>query len=305
MFDEYTRSVTVEEIMNCQESVFGHFLAFPNEQDRYLSPFRLDDTKAGCRFSYQEGTWYFIDNATYNNRLMFNCIQFVMAQQKVSYQEAINMIGHEVKLVPTNITPPKFIPKIKVKLKQLTNDNYFTKFLGISPDYLHKEKVAWVDAYWANTRKYNYLKLNSYYNPKRVETFCYVNKGIELYFPNQEIKYVKEGSQDYISSNCSSSPYEIWVEGNKDRMLLNYHYQLPVRGLHNVHSTPKVSKSKVIILLLDPDDAGVENAKRLEKEFPNSINLTSKSNLMDLADLYINNRSKLDEIINLVYDCIK
>lgn len=306
MFQEYTKGVySVQEIMNCQESVFGHFLAFPNEQDRYLSPFRLDDNTPGCRFSYQNGVWYFIDNATYNNRLRFNCIDFVMAFHNIRFQEAINLISEEVTLVLSEVEPPKFIPEIKVKLKLLDETNYFTRKLGLPVDYLHAEKVGWVTNYWANTRKYNYLKLNSYYNPKQIDTYCYVTKmGIELYFPDQEMKYVKVGSSDYVSNPCNTSEYEIWVEGNKDRMVLNYHYSLPVRGLHNVHSTPKVDKNKLIILLLDPDKAGIDNAIRLEKEFPNSINLTSISNKDDIANLYINNKTKLDEIVKLIQTCV-
>lgn len=305
MFNEYTKSVyTVKEIMNCQESVFGHFLAFPNEMDRYLSPFRVDDETAGCRFSYYNGIWYFIDNATYNNKLRFNCIDYVMAFHNINFQEAVNVIGQEVKLVLSDIPPPKFIPEIKVKLKKLDETNYFTNDLGIPVDYLHGEKVGWVDNYWANTRKFNYLKLNSYYNPKVVDTYCYVNDGIELYFPGQEVKYVKTTSKDYLSSNVNDSDYVILVEGNKDRMLLNYHYGLPVIGLHNVHSTPVIDQNKLVVILLDPDKAGIDNSNRLFKEYPNCINLTSISNKMDLSDLYIHNKELLTNIINKIYACI-
>lgn len=299
MFKEYTNNVySVKEIMECSGSVFKHFLGeTPNEIERYHSPFR-SDSNAGCRFVNYNNTWYFIDNATYNNRLKFNCIDFVMAMHDISYREALNMISEEVKLVVPEPYHSVFKPEIKVKLSRLSQDNYFTRVYDLPIDYLQSQKIASVDNYWANTKKHNYLRLNTYFNPKLVETYCFVMEtGLELYFPGQDIKYVKSTSGENYGNPQSDTV--ILTEGNKDRMILNYHYQLPVIGLHNSYSIPELEYENIIVLL-DPDEAGISGAKRICAKYPNAITLTTKDNEMDIADLYQHNREKLNQIVNQI-----
>jgi hypothetical protein len=305
MFDnDYVGGYTINEIMENQSSVIRHYFGSFNELDRYHSPFRSDNTP-GCRFNFYDGVWYFVDNATYKNRLRFNCIQLVQFMFEIGFQEAINKISEEVIFTSTvDEQPSLFIPQIKVKLQAIPEVNYFTKY-GLPASYLREQRVASVKYYYANTRKHNYLKLNSYYNPKWVETFCYlVNGKLELYFPEQDIKFIKQthGSDYYGQSNRED--YVVITEGNKDRMILDYHYKLNTIGLQNVYSLPELTNTKKFILL-DPDDAGLVGTQRLLEKYPDAINLTQLSNTYDVSDMYVNDKTQLDNIAKTIYnECI-
>jgi hypothetical protein len=298
MFDDnYVGGLSVNKIMEGQDSVFGHYLgSFPNELERHHSPFR-SDSNPGCRFQFQDGIWWFIDNATYKNKLRFNCIHLVQYMFDIGYQEAINKISEDV--IFSNAVFPEpdiFIPKIKVKLQAMPKVNHFSQY-GLPNKYL-KNEVKSVKYYYANTRKHNYLKRNAFYNPYYQETYAYlVNGKIELYFPGADIKFVKEtlGSDHY--GNNDNEEYVVIVEGNKDRMIVDYHYNLNVIGLQNVYSLPELTNKKIIILL-DPDDAGIQGSLRLMKKYPNAHNLTKLSNELDIADMYLEDKDKLDQLMN-------
>jgi 5S rRNA maturation endonuclease (ribonuclease M5) len=303
MFSDYYvgSGLTVKEIQQNSGSVFKHYLgSIPNELERYHSPFRSDNNP-GCRFDWDDGVWKFVDNATYNGRLKFGPIQFVMAMFDCNFQEAVNRIAEEVKLEEEQEAPSLFIPEIKLIPQKLTVDNYFTKTYDLPLNYLGSQKVIGVDRYYCNSRKHRYLKVNAYYSPKIVETFCYVVNGkVELYFPGQDIKYVKATStKDYYGP--TTGEYIVLVEGKKDQMILNYHYGLNAHGLHNAYSKP-VLDTKKIYIWLDPDETGIGSSKRLEEYYKSQgievINLTDANNVFDIADLYVNNKYKLDEIIN-------
>ena len=300
--DNYVGGLSINRIIEGQGSVFAHYLgSFPNEYERYYSPFR-QDSNPGCRFQYDEGIWWFVDNATYKNRLRFNCIHFVQYMFEVGYQEAVNKISEEVVFSNTIFPEPKiFIPSIKVKLQAMPVTNYFSK--GDLPnEYLRKQKVGSVKYYYSNTRKYNFLKLNAYGAPLFKDTYCYIVNGkIELYFPGADIKFIKETTgSDYYGDNTNKD-YVIITEGNKDRMMIDYHYNLNTIGLQNVYSLPDLS-NKIIIILLDPDDAGIQGSLRLMKKYPHAHNLTKLTNEYDIFDMYQFNKPKLDSIID---DCHK
>jgi len=305
MFDDYyvSSGLTVKEIMMGQDSVFEHYFgSLPNELDRYHSPFRDFDSSPGCRFDYQDGVWKFVDNATYKGRLKFNCIQFVQYMFDTNFQEAVNRIAEEVKFTDAVREPPRlFVPEIKVLPKKLTIDNYFTREYGLPLSYLNQQKVTGVERYYCNTRKHRYLKVNAYYSPTNVETLCYVVNGKpELYFPGEDIKYVKATTYgDYYGP--THGEYIVVVEGKKDQMILNYHYGLIAHGLQTAYSKP-VLDTKKVYLWLDPDEAGITSAKRLVTYYEDQgievINITNADQKFDIADLYKFNKTKLDEIIN-------
>lgn len=303
MFENYHvgGSLTVDKIIGGQENVFKHYFGeIPNELDRHHSPFRSDDVP-GCRFSYSHGIWYFVDNATYKGRLFFNCIQFVMAMFDINFQEAINKISQEVDFSFTQYyRPPPFKSKITVRHKKMPENNYFTRNYDLPLDYLKNQRITAVDNYWANTRKHDYPKLNAFYNPKQVETYCYnFKEGKELYFPDQDIKYVKSTRGLQYGKENENENYVVLVEGNKDRLILDYHYGLSVIGLDTVHRKPSVVSEKVFIWL-DPDESGLVNSKKLETYFPNSVNLTSLDNKYDIADMYKFDKQKLKSIVNVI-----
>lgn len=298
--DDYVGGLSINKILENQESVIQHYFGDFNEIERYHSPFDREDNNPGCRFQHHNGVWYFIDNATYKNRLRFNCIQLVQYMFDLGYQETINKISEEVIFSNVSFPEPKlFKPIIKVKLKPMTAENHFSQY-GLSNSYLKSQKVGLVKYYYANTRKYNFLKLNAYYTPLYQETYCYVVNGkIELYFPGADIKFVKETlGSDYYGENTNKE-YVLLVEGNKDRMIVHHHYGLNVLGLQNVYSLPELANKKIIILL-DPDEAGISGAERLLKKYPDAINLTSLENMYDIADMYLKDKGQLDIIMNTV-----
>jgi hypothetical protein len=302
MFDDYyIGGQTINVIMENQGSVISHFLGDPpNEIDRHHSPFRTD-SNPDCRFSYSNNVWYFIDNATYKNRLAFNCIQLVQYMFDISYQEAIAKISEEVELKIVGTSPIFFTPKIEVELIKMPEINYYTN-LGISNEYLHRQKIGKVNNYLANTRKHHYPVLSAYYNPKTTDTYCfYLEGGKELYFPGQNIKYVKErhGQSHY---GVITEDYLVVTEGNNDRMILDYHYNLNSIGLQNVYSSPDLSKVKQLFILLDPDLAGVAGAKRLLAKYPNAINLTSMLNKYDICDMYLKDKDRLNLLVKKIKD---
>ena len=281
--DYYIGGQTINVIMENQGSVISHFLGDPpNEIDRHHSPFR-QDSNPDCRFSYSGGTWYFIDNATYNNRLSFNCIQLVQHMFDITYQEAIGKISEEVELKIVDTHPTFFTPKIDVELMKIPKVNYYNK-LGISNEYLHKQKIGKVKSYLANTRRYNCLE-----------------NGKELYFPGQDIKYVKE-KHGHSHYGVITEDYLVVTEGNNDRMVLNYHYNLNTIGLQNVYSSPDLSKVKQLFILLDPDLAGIAGANRLLNKYPNAINLTTMSNKYDICDMYLKDKPRLNLIVKQIKD---
>jgi 5S rRNA maturation endonuclease (ribonuclease M5) len=296
--DSHVGGLSIPIIIQGQDSVFNHYLgSFPNELDRFHSPFR-SDSNPGCRFEYSNGIWWFIDNATYKNRLRFNCIHFVQCMFEIGYQEAANKISEEVVFSKDIFPEPQiFIPEIKVKLQTMPLNNHFTQY-GLPNEYLESQTVGSVKYYYANTRKHNYLKLNAYYTPAYQQIYCYfIGEKIELYFPGADIKFVKETlGSDYYGDN-NEEDYVIVVEGNLDRMVFEYHSGLNVIGLQNVYALPELFNKKIIVLL-DPDDAGMQGAARILKKYPESINLTSFSNEYDIADMYKFNKEKFNNLIN-------
>jgi 5S rRNA maturation endonuclease (ribonuclease M5) len=300
MFEKYNLyTANVEVIMQSQESVFEHFFgSLPNEVDRYYSPFR-SDSKPDCRFSYHNNTWYFIDNATHNNKLSFNCIEFVQHLYECTFTEAMAIITTEVKLEIKKGYTVDFIPRLRVVYKTITNnDNYWYRNYKLPFEYLKEQNVKRVLRYWCSTRKHNFLKVNALYNPKEIETYLYqFDSRKELYFPGQEIKFYKTTNlSDHYGS--ITDDYVVIVEGKKDQMILNHHYDLSCQGLQTVYSTPEYPAELKKIILLDPDSAGIRNSKRLMEHYPNAVNLTNENFKMDIADLFQNN--KLKPIINLI-----
>ena len=298
--------VDVNTIFHGQENVFGHFLgSFPSLGPRYHSPFRSDNNP-DCRFEMYKGKWYFVDNATYRGKLRFNCIELVMYMLDIKFQEAVNLIGHEVDFSnlrgPISEVTVEYPIEIRTKPVRLNVHNYFTRKAGISVDYLHSQGVTGVSNYWCSTKFSPLLRINPYGSPSYMEVYQYlINGEVELYLPRGKVtSFVKTKSQDYVSDKLGPM---VLVEGNKDRMVLDYYYghRLNAYGLYSVSSVPDLSAyAGPVYGLLDPDDAGIKATKSLQQKYSNFINLQRPDNTLDVFDLASQNKTQLDEIIDQI-----
>ena len=206
-YEKYFKKVyNLDVIYNNQDRIFKHFLGeHPNETIRLHSPFRFDESP-GCRFSFFQGKWYFIDNATYNGKLSFDCINLVMALYDFErFQDAIAYIYEKVDLDFSSnydfIGKDKFIPIIKFKPKDFVPNHYFTQF-NLNSDDLINSRCFQVGSYWANTKKDHSLRFNCLGNPNNEQIFAFYFQptgNVKLYFPERE--------SDKFFTNCSFSDY--------------------------------------------------------------------------------------------------
>lgn len=299
MFNECITHSLIKSIYDNEEEVFRHFFSLsPQSNIRFKSPFRIDNNP-GCRFVKFNNRWWLIDNAGYNGKLFFDCIQAVETLFNVNRLEAIEIIQSEIKLEQKTIVKSiSFEFKLRYDKKEWSDDNYFTKELNLPVDYLIKENVEPVDNYYCNTRDNLRVRINPIHNSQITDTYAYnINGRIELYFPGKDPKSIKNTtSTDYYGD---ISHDELWlVEGNKDRMVLNYHFGLNAIGLQTTNlSLNDVFKDKKLYVWLDPDNAGIECSKRIKEQFPESIIITNSNIKGDISFLYKNYYNEINENI--------
>ena len=288
MFNGYINNHVINKIMDNQESVFLHFLGLsPQTGIRILSPFRTDN-KPDCRFENAKGIWYFIDNAGYNGQIAFNCIWFVANLLDVSYKEAVETIMIEVTLKDIVYTKyDKFSFDLRYTYREVSEDNYFSKNYDLPVEYLSNQNVKSVVNYWCNTKNNNNISLNPFHNPKINDCYAFnVNKRTELYFPDCTPKSIKNTKAlDFYGDENKHTL--ILTEGNKDRMILNYHLGLDSLGLQNANIIlPDYFNKKKLYVWFDPDEAGLKASIKIKERFDNVTILTNLEHQYDIADIY-------------------
>jgi 5S rRNA maturation endonuclease (ribonuclease M5) len=300
MFNGIVTYSVIKSIYNNEEEVFRHFFSLsPQSGIRFKSPFRTDE-HAGCRFSRFRNKWWIIDNAQHNGKLVFDCIDAVETLMGVDRAEAIEIIQSEVELkkrIRDTSIPFEF--KLRYDNKEWTDNNYFTKELNLPVNYLTDENVERVNNYYCNTRDNRRIRINPIHNSQNTDTYAYnLNGRIELYFPGSDPKSIKTTLiTDYYGD---TTPNELWlVEGNKDRMVLNYHFKLNAVGLQT--TTSKLDErfnNKKLHVWLDPDNAGIECSKRIKEQFPQANIITNVNMEGDISFLYKHNYNEINSCVN-------
>lgn len=321
---EYIPYVALDDVFANQEDIFQkEFGEYPNIYKRYLSPFRQDKNPS-CRFALYNGLWYFIDNAGYNGKIAFNCVEVVMYKYDISFKDALQYIQHQVPLVNKKIQyehPDKvYHAELYFKAQAWTDDNYFTIQCKLPIAYLEKQNVYQIDEYWANNKSNWNLTRNMLYNPKKVPSFAYLfDENKKLYFPNQPIRFLSNCNNDdifgwhrmgdYLFSNNDTL---VITKSGKDDFVLNYHLGLQSIAFQNevINEIPEkllnILKStfNTIIVWFDPDKAGIKGSKRLiqllQSHFPTKtiINLQHDISLGKDPTEIIQNNHNLKEIFN-------
>ena len=320
MFEHHTNNINVShdrsKIFKNQSNIFKHYLGItPSMNVRLHSPFR-SDSRPDCRFEAYKGVWYFIDNATYKNKLQFNCIDLVMYMFDVSYREACNMIMIEVPLGKVDEVPHfSFTPVIRFKYTKWVGENYFTKNCDLPNTYLNKQPVYKVMQYFANSKTSDFLKPNIIYNPRIVDTIAYqFENRVKLYFPEQEFRFYSSCTNDDIFGFHRFGDYLfskdiIITKSGKDEMVANYHLNVPTLAVQQEttrHLPDKVMRNlgrfDNIYVWYDADYTGRIWSKYMTS-YINSFYPNKAKNIMhdiqfgnDITEIYQNNKRNLIKV---------
>ncbi len=309
--------INFDIIWSNQES-FWYVLtgSFPSLNKRYCSIFR-QDKNPGCRFKWYNNTLYFIDNGGFNGKIAFTVLDAASIIYSANKIEAARLLLNN-KVIENFVLEKKIINnniEIKFNYKFWNNDNYFTKYYGLSSDYLNTKECYNVIKYWANTRSDIRLLTNRFINPiKEYAIAYYFDSGnVKLYFPNQEFKwYANTNNDDIYNFNnlgkYSNNSLYITASG-KDTYCLEYYFKVNVVGLQSegIYIPNKLVEElkyfKKVYLIFDNDISGINYTKKLynylKKYFTNIIPIYHKINNYDIADYISNNKINfLNERIN-------
>lgn len=330
-FDQYEevlnyKPLSISEVFLNQELIFLEFLGvLPDEKVRVRSPFRKDNNP-GCRFVYYDSLWWFVDNATYNNKLYFNCLELVMNIYNVDYKQAIKIISKKIKIIPDNYSRiynnEKYRIEITFTYNEWNRNNYFTKNYGIDENYLKYQPYYNVYNYWVSTKTDPELIINRFGLPTNKIAYYFKDTNhTKLYFPESDYKWYSNCTEDDIfgyhrmGSYLFSEDRSIYiVSSGKDEMCLNYYTDaqtLAIQG-ETVKTLPDYLLRNLrffdtIYIWLDADATGIKGSrylvKYLKKIFPTKEIIGLEHNYRlgkDIADISTN--FNLNEILkNIKY----
>lgn len=325
----YENYIDVNKIYQNQKDIFFTFTGYdPVIGKRYKSPFRYD-TDAGCRFEYKGNKLYFVDNAGYNGKIFFDCIDTVTTLYPyLDFIDILNLIKNKVGLKDFK-TPLKqefkylFKPQIKFKYVKWNKDNYFTKKYNIHYDYLNNQPYYNVKDYWTNSKLDRSMKPNKYGFPC-IAYYFDESDNTKLYFPENG----KNKTKWY--STCNNNDIFGWhrldyylnkggdiylLSGGKDELCLNYEFDLNTFAFQTETFPKDINKLDNYIpvkfkdilphfnrlfVWLDNDEKGIESSKIISSYFNNYIDtrIISQDYFNDVADIYENNKNLLKLILN-------
>lgn len=313
------KSLTLSEVFQNQELIFLEFLGtLPDETIRLKSPFR-EDNNPGCRFIYYDSLWWFIDNATYNNKLYFNCLDLVMNLYNVDFKEAIKIISKKVKIVPEYSriieTKNKYKIDIRFTYQEWGDDNYFTSKYNIDKNYLKLQPYYNIFNYWVSTKTDPELVLNRFGIPKYKIAYHFKESNhTKLYFPESDYKWYSNCNEDDIFGYHRMGEYlfsedrSIYITSSgKDELCLNYYtdaHSLGVQG-ETIKSLPDYLLRNLrffdsIYIWLDADPTGIKGTNYLvsylKRIYPTKYIKGIYHNLRlgkDIADISLNHNLNL------------
>lgn len=282
--------ISISEVFQNQELIFLEFLGtLPNETVRLRSPFRKDNNP-GCRFTYYDSLWWFVDNATYKNKLYFNCLELVMYMYDIDFKEALRLISSKVKPINNynssyiDLSNKKYKIDIKFSYEKWGEKNYFTNFYKVHPDYLNLQPYYMVYNYWVSTKTDPELKMNRFGMPEyKIAYYFKDTNHTKLYFPKSDYKWYSNCTENDIFGYHRMGQYlfsedrSIFITSSaKDELILNYYTQANTIGLQGetVKTLPEFLLNSLkyfdeIYIWLDADSTGIKETKYLEKYLSN------------------------------------
>jgi len=278
--------INITDVFQNQELVFYTFLGvFPSREVRTLSPFRKDNSP-NCRFEFFDSLWWFVDNATYKNKLYFNCIELVMYLHDINFKEALSLINSRINIKkepvinsnPIFDTKEKYKIKIKITYRPWNKSNYYTDNYFIKPDYLQQQPYYNIDDYWVSNKESPILIKNKFGLPKNRIAYHFLSGNIKLYFPDSDLIkwYANTNQYDLFGEHRIGEYYfnpnkELFIASSgKDEMMINYYLEGNSIGLQSETITQlpesilwKIKWFNPIYIWLDADMTGINSANKL------------------------------------------
>lgn len=275
-----------------QEALFAKYTGiWPDLHKSYHSIFR-SDRRPGCRFRWHNGLLFFIDNASFKNKLAFNIVDIVSILNNCSYREALQIISSENDIIVAPIVGSTINKDIAIRFEHTDwKDNIFS----LSNDVLHEENVFNVTKYW--------IRIEGNWT-------CMTKNCIAYYFPDSD--HTKLYFQDQITNrwftNCDSNDvygidrlqfyYErdpskiIITKSQKDRLVLDYHMGLNAIALQHEKTFINTDVRNMLdmfdkkIIVFDNDRTGIERSEILSDMYGYDTFIFEK--YKDAYDNYIN-----------------
>lgn len=285
------------------------FGKLPAYGERLYSPFR-NDRNPGCRWSYSNNQWYFVDNKGHENRIMWSIYDFVgWINPQLDSKGVYSLICQKLfETVPNIVSIPDRRPNvstvqqsnitIKFEYEEWDENDYFTREYDVSPEYMNIQPYYKVVNYWCNSRKDNVIRKNPFYNPRTTTIIAYHfhdSGHTKLYFPDKpknKLRWYSNCNADDIFGWHRIDDYKdslLIMKSAKDELLINYHYGLNTVAVQseaitsnlkisNVCETKKIDNIKI---WYDNDETGQQNARIFSEWWSNKIssrNLCGESN---------------------------
>lgn len=287
-YEKIREKVSELEIFNL---AFGFY---PELNKFYKSPFR-NDKNGRCRFIKKNDTIYFVDNAGYDGRIFFDCMECIKIMYRKDYKQALDYVYRSLylpkpKLDIKDLKQHKDVLKIyeqfenvneiprvdiRFKYKEIPPINYFSQYLLTKEDLEKDKEVYFVHTYFIKGKHDSDFRINPYVSPYIDEVYAFHFKDTnttKLYFSNNPKTfkfYTNCTNQDIfgwymIEEYANNYDYLIITEGKKDQLVSRFVGELPTIGLQNAgihipHDKLEFIKRnfKNIFYIGDNDDAGI------------------------------------------------
>ncbi len=153
----------------------------------------------------------------------------------------------------------------------------------LSNEVLQKEYIYLVTDYWTTNKEGNFCK-NGIHNPKKTLTIAYYfpdSNHVKLYFPNElENKWYSNCSIQDVFGKYKLDYYKtisnrlVITKSQKDRIFLDYHYNIPAIATQNegsyfdpVFIDELKGSFNEIYVLYDNDEAGIAASINISQKY--------------------------------------
>jgi len=290
-----------------QEDIFSQYIGgYPSLTKRYTSLLRTHDTNAGCRFNYHNGVLFFIDNATYNNKLAFTAFDIIKIREGLSTtQELIDTVVNT--FTPSLIDyKPSVEQNITIFTKTIpfTDDNNILSELHLTPEILNSDsEIHLVKAYWTNTKKDPVILKNRFHDPNKIPTlaFTFPTGNTKLYFRNQEFKWWSNCKYEIFNS-CYLEEFNdshiLITKSKLDALILWKVFNVQAIGKQQEYGDLglDINKYKNKYVLYDNDKTGITQGGLLARTLNAEQLFLPKGN--DTADLITKDFKTLKKFTN-------
>jgi hypothetical protein len=302
-----------------QEEVFAKYLYSVDYKKRYINPFR-PDSSPGCKFTEFDGNIYFTDFSC-AGKTHYNAIDVVKLYYNCNYNQAIQYMDRDFNLniyykFPTvleNFTSRK-VNKVDSLPKTIKKKDLIYSLMDFN-----EEGLKFWQQFGFNVSELNFFKIKQIYTLSINGKLIYNNELSFVYFDD-------EGAFKTYAPYRSTSDYKFIsirpvLEANKyltfqKPLIITKSYKdacILIKLGFDSFAPPSESNFSLILedksllnkynkvyILFDPDPTGIESAKNLSLEIPNSIVLNLNLPTKDISDYikYTNDTENLKTILN-------